>query len=46
MAKQKIMMDTKVEFKQVQRERSGISKQKKALETKIAVSSFHIFSFL
>jgi hypothetical protein len=39
-AKQKIMIDTKLEFKQAQKERSGIAKQKKAIETKIAVSAY------
>ena len=41
-AKRKIMIDTKLEFKQAQKERSGIVKQKKAIEAKIAVSAFFI----
>ena len=41
-AKQKIMIDTKLEFKQAQKERSGIVKQKKGIEAKIAVSAFFI----
>lgn len=37
-AKQRIMVETKVEFKKAQKERSSICKQKKDAETKIAVS--------
>ena len=40
-AKQKIMIETKVEFKRAQKERGGISKEKTAIETKITVS-FHL----
>ena len=37
-AKQKVMVDTKVEFKRAQKEKSGISREKAAIQSSIDVS--------